>query len=56
MDDQLLFELMNAAATLPIHGIIPSGHLHWHVHYVHQTQIDSFLYFWLLHEAGIRRC
>lgn len=47
MDDQLLFELMNAAATLPIYGIIASGHLHWHVHYGLWTQIDSLLYSWL---------
>lgn len=47
MDDQLLFELKNAAATLPIYGIIPSEHLHWHVDYGHQTHIDSLLYSWL---------
>lgn len=47
MDDQLLSEQMNAAATLAIYGIIPSGHLLWHVHYGHRTQTDSIPYSWL---------
>lgn len=55
MDDQLLFELMNAAATLPIYGIILSGHLHWHIHYGHWTPSDSFHILGFLNEAGVRR-
>lgn len=46
-----LFGLMNGAATLPIYGIIPSGHLQWHVRYGRQTQIDSLLYSWLSEQS-----
>lgn len=55
MDDQLMFELMNAAQTLPIYGIILSGHLHWHIHYGHWTLSDNFHILGFVNEAGVRR-
>lgn len=55
MDDQLLLELMNAAATLPIYGIILSGHLHWHIGYGHWTLSDKFHILGFLNEAGVSR-
>lgn len=55
MDDQLLLELMNAASTLPIYGIILSGHLHWHICYGHWTLNDNSHILGFLNEAGVRR-